>query len=114
MLRTKPSVSEVKNIISSAVECELEFVTSALPVSLLGMNCELMSQYIRFVADRLLVALGIDKMYNDSNPFEWMDMISYEGKSNFFEKRVGNYQKAGVMNRREDANNREFKLDEPF
>ena len=70
--------------------------TEALPVSLIGMNADLMCQYIEFVADRLLVALGDDKVYNVTNPFDFMDMISLQGKTNFFEKRVSDYSKAGV------------------
>ena len=88
---------KIHQIISEAVEIEIEFVTSALPVSLIGMNADLMKQYIHFVADRLLVSLGATKLYNAENPFPWMEMISMQGKTNFFEKRVGEYQKAGVM-----------------
>ncbi|RAH14989.1 MAG: ribonucleoside-diphosphate reductase [Methanobacteriota archaeon] len=88
---------KITQIISEAVEIEIEFVTSALPVSLIGMNADLMKQYIHFVADRLLVAFGVPKIYNAENPFPWMEMISMQGKTNFFEKRVGEYQKAGVM-----------------
>jgi ribonucleoside-diphosphate reductase beta chain len=87
----------IRSIIAEAVEIEIEFVTGALPVSLIGMNSELMKQYIEFVADRLLIALGAAKLYNVSNPFPWMEMISMQGKTNFFEKRVAEYQKAGVM-----------------
>ena len=87
----------IHRIISEAVEIEIEFVTSALPVELIGMNAGLMRQYIEFVADRLLVSLGASKLYDVSNPFPWMEMISMQGKTNFFEKRVGEYQKAGVM-----------------
>jgi ribonucleotide reductase beta subunit family protein with ferritin-like domain len=79
------------------VEIEKEFICDALPVSLIGMNAKLMSQYIEFVADRLLVALGYPKHFKATNPFEFMEMISLQGKTNFFEKRVGEYQKAGVM-----------------
>jgi ribonucleoside-diphosphate reductase beta chain len=93
---------EVEAIITEAVLFEKEFVTDALPVSLIGMNAELMGQYIEFVADRLLMSLGNNKVYNTPNPFPWMDMISIQGKTNFFEKRVGDYQKAGVMTNRED------------
>ena len=89
--------NKIHQIISEAVDIEIEFVTSALPVSLIGMNADLMKQYIRFVADRLLVSLGATKLYNVENPFPWMEMISMQGKTNFFEKRVGEYQKAGVM-----------------
>jgi len=86
----------IHRIISEAVEIETEFVTSALPVELIGMNAGLMRQYIEFVADRLLVSLGASKLYDVSNPFPWMEMISMQGKTNFFEKRVGEYQKSGV------------------
>ncbi|DAC46949.1 MAG TPA: ribonucleoside-diphosphate reductase, partial [Candidatus Poseidoniales archaeon] len=89
--------AKITRIIAEAVEIEIEFVTSALPVSLIGMNSILMEQYIQFVADRLLVALGASKLYNVVNPFPWMEMISMQGKTNFFEKRVAEYQKAGVM-----------------
>lgn len=74
----------------------MNFVSESLPVELIGMNSGLMQQYIKFIADRLLVTLGVPKHYNVENPFEWMDMISLQGKTNFFEKRVGDYQKAGV------------------
>jgi len=88
--------AQVKEIIMNAVEIEKEFVTDALPVKLIGMNSDLMSQYIEFVADRLLVELGNERVYNTSNPFDFMEMISIQGKTNFFEKRVAEYQKAGV------------------
>ncbi len=97
MLSSKLLESEVHEIINSAVDIELEFILEAIPVALIGMNAPLMAQYIRFVADRLLCALGCIKLYNVTNPFEWMEMISLQGKTNFFEKRVGEYQKAGVM-----------------
>ena len=96
MLEHKLSESRLREIVCGAVEIEREFVTDALPVSLIGMNAEQMTQYIQFCADRLLVALGGDKVYNVSNPFDWMDMISLQGKTNFFEKRVGEYAKAKV------------------
>ncbi|HAD15095.1 MAG TPA: ribonucleoside-diphosphate reductase [Saprospirales bacterium] len=102
MLQNKIDPSEIQAIITEAVEFEKEFVTDAIPVSLIGMNAEMMSQYIEFVADRLLMSLGNDKVYNTANPFPWMDMISIQGKTNFFEKRVGDYQKAGVMAKREE------------
>lgn len=101
MLNEKPSDEEVLSIITEAVEFEKDFVTDALPVSLIGMNADLMQQYIEFVADRLLVSLGQDKHYNTTNPFPWMELISLQGKTNFFEKRVGDYQKAGVMAEKE-------------
>ena len=89
--------NKIRQIISEAVAIEKEFIVDALPVSLIGMNCELMATYIEFVADRLLIAFGCAKMYDAENPFPWMEMISMQGKTNFFEKRVGEYQKAGVM-----------------
>jgi len=102
MLEHKLDPTEVEAIITEAVAFEKEFVTDALPVSLIGMNAELMSQYIEYCADRLLLSLGNNKFYGTANPFSWMDMISIQGKTNFFEKRVGDYQKAGVMTKRED------------
>ena len=101
----------VTKIITDAVEIEKEFVTDAIPVKLIGMNAELMVQYIEFVADRLLGELGCDKVYNTANPFDFMDMISIQGKTNFFEKRVAEYQKAGVLN---SGENQSFSLDEDF
>ncbi|PNW74597.1 hypothetical protein CHLRE_12g491050v5 [Chlamydomonas reinhardtii] len=97
MLNTRIDETRVKQIIVEAVEIEQEFCTEALPVDLIGMNSRLMAQYIQFVADRLLVSLGCAKQYNVVNPFEFMEMISLQGKTNFFEKRVGDYQKNGVM-----------------
>lgn len=102
MLEHKLDPAEVEAIITEAVVFEKEFVTDALPVSLIGMNAEMMGQYIEFVADRLLMSLGNPKVYNTPNPFPWMDMISIQGKTNFFEKRVGDYQKAGVMAKRDE------------
>jgi ribonucleoside-diphosphate reductase beta chain len=102
MLEHKLDPAEVNAIITEAVSYEKEFVTDALPVSLIGMNAELMGQYIEFVADRLLMSLGCEKAYGTANPFSWMDMISIQGKTNFFEKRVGDYAKAGVMTKREE------------
>ena len=101
MLRHRCDQPTAHAIISSAVEVELEFVTSSLPVSLLGMNASLMCCYIRFVANRLAHALGYDALYAPGeayNPFPWMELISLQGKTNFFEKRVGEYQRANVMN----------------
>lgn len=92
----KPSIARVTSIICDAVKIEQEFLTDALPVSLIGMNCKSMSQYIEFVADRLLTELGCEKFYNSANPFDFMNIISNEGKTNFFEKKVGEYQKVGV------------------
>lgn len=87
----------IHRIISEAVDIEKDFVTTALPVSLIGMNANQMCQYIEFVADHLLSSLGCDRLYNSTNPFPWMEMISMQGKTNFFERRVGEYQKAGVL-----------------
>jgi ribonucleoside-diphosphate reductase beta chain len=106
-----PSFERVKEILCDAVAIEKEFITEALPVSLIGMNAEMMQQYIEFVADRLFNALGFPKVYNTPNPFPWMETISMQGKTNFFEKRVAEYQKAGVMGKKED---KEFSLDEDF
>jgi ribonucleoside-diphosphate reductase beta chain len=111
MLQNKLPKQEVTDIITEAVTFEKEFVTDALPVSLIGMNAEMMCEYIEFVADRLLVSLGCDKVYGTGNPFPWMEMISLQGKTNFFEKRVGDYAKAGVMAERKDQ---VFSLDEDF
>jgi len=102
---------QIEEIILDAVEIEKEFILDALPVRLIGMNSELMSQYIEFVADRLLQELGCEKQFNVSNPFDFMEMISIQGKTNFFEKRVGEYQKAGVLNNDADQT---FSLDEDF
>jgi len=107
----KPPKERVIEIIDEAVKIEQEFLTDALPVNMLGMNCKLMSDYIEFVADRLLGELGIDKIYNTKNPFSFMEFISLEGKTNFFEKKVGEYQKAGVMANRLDN---VFTLDAEF
>lgn len=96
-LERRPHPDTVKRIITEAVEIEKEFLTDALPVSLIGMNAALMRQYIEFVADRLLVALGNPKEYNASNPFAWMDLISLEGKTNFFEKRVSDCKDHSVV-----------------
>ena len=107
----KLDTSVIREIITDAVAIEKEFVTDALPVGLIGMNADLMCQYIEFVADRLLGALDQEKMFNVENPFPWMDLISLQGKTNFFEKRVGDYQKSGVMSNRDDQ---VFSLDEDF
>jgi len=107
----KLSKQRIQDIITNAVEIEKEFIIEALPVKLIGMNSDLMAQYIEFVADRLLVELGNEKVYNVSNPFDFMEMISLQGKTNFFEKRVGEYQKAGVMS---DKESQSFTLDADF
>lgn len=111
MLDKKLSKEAATAIITDAVEIEKEFISEALPVSLIGMNAKLMSQYIEFVADRWLVELSYSKVYNSTNPFDFMEMISLQGKTNFFEKRVGDYQKSGVLNNQE---NKSFSLDEDF
>jgi ribonucleotide reductase beta subunit family protein with ferritin-like domain len=103
----------VYSIISEAVVYEKEFVSASIPVELIGMNSKLMIQYIEFVADRLLYALGYDKLFNSQNPFDWMEMISLEGKTNFFERRVGEYQKAGVAMSTKDETD-DFVLDADF
>jgi ribonucleoside-diphosphate reductase beta chain len=107
----KLSKDAVKSIIMDAVAIEKEFVTDAIPVRLIGMNSDLMGQYIEFVADRLLNELGNEKVYNTPNPFDFMDMISIQGKTNFFEKRVGEYQKSGVLGGKESHG---FTTDEDF
>ncbi|AKD05552.1 ribonucleoside-diphosphate reductase [Pontibacter korlensis] len=111
MLQNKLPEERVHDIIRDAVSIEQEFVTDALPVDLIGMNAKLMSQYIEFVADRLLSELGYSKIYGSTNPFDFMEMISLQGKTNFFEKRVGEYQKAGVLG---DKDKNVFSLDEDF
>ncbi|MES2378042.1 MAG: ribonucleoside-diphosphate reductase small subunit [Bacteroidota bacterium] len=113
MLENKLSKEAATAIITDAVEIEKEFISDALPVSLIGMNAKLMSQYIEFVADRWLGELGYDKVYGASNPFDFMEMISLQGKTNFFEKRVGDYQKSGVLNNG-GGDNKSFTLDEDF
>lgn len=97
MLQNKLTQEEVYAIITDAVTIEKQFITEALPVNLIGMNAQLMQQYIEFVADRWISELGYQKLYHTNNPFDFMEMISLQGKTNFFEKRVGDYQKAGVM-----------------
>ena len=105
----------IHRIISEAVAIEIEFVTEALPVSLIGMNAEWMAQYIEFVADRLLISLGATKLYGTENPFPWMEMISMQGKTNFFERRVAEYQKAGVMSSNAlGAVQQRFSMEEDF
>lgn len=111
-LRNKPSGSIIDRIIQEAVLIEQEFLSDALPVALIGMNCKMMCRYIEFVADRLLVALSRPKIYNSPNPFDFMDLISLQGKTNFFEKKVGEYQKSGVMNA--SSTERVFTLDADF
>jgi ribonucleoside-diphosphate reductase beta chain len=113
-LVNKLPVERITEIIKDAVEIEREFVTDALPVKLIGMNADLMGQYIEFVADRLLLELGCPKAYGSANPFDFMELISLQGKTNFFEKRVGEYQKAGVMQSNNENKSAKFSLDEEF
>ena len=109
-LANKVSEEKIKEIIVSALEIEKEFILESLPVRLIGMNSDLMSQYLEFVTDRLLVSLECSKVYGSENPFDFMTNISLQGKTNFFEKRVAEYQKAGVLNGSSDA----FDLDVDF
>ena len=111
-LVNKVPKERIKQIITNALDIEKEFITESLPVSLIGMNAKLMTQYLEFVADRLLVELQCEKIYNVTNPFDFMDMISLQGKTNFFEKRVSEYQKAGVLNN--DTRSEEISFDEDF
>ena len=111
-LVNKVPKERITEILTDALEIEKEFITESLPVSLIGMNAKLMTQYLEFVTDRLLVELNCDKVYNSTNPFEFMDMISLQGKTNFFEKRVSEYQKAGVLNN--DTRSEEISFDEDF
>lgn len=112
MLHKRLDTQRIQEIIMGAVVIEKFFVCDAIPVALIGMNATLMSQYIEFVADRLFDALGYAKVYNARNPFEWMEMISLQGKTNFFEKRVGEYAKSGVMATREESSS--FTLEADF
>ena len=111
-LVNKVPKERIKEIITNALDIEKEFITESLPVSLIGMNAKLMTQYLEFVTDRLLVELQCEKIYNVTNPFDFMDMISLQGKTNFFEKRVSEYQKAGVLNN--DTRSDEISFDEDF
>ena len=113
-LQNKPSEDRVKIIVQGAVDTEKAFITEALPVSLIGMNSTEMSAYIEFVADRLLCALGCSKLYCTQNPFPFMEQLSLQGKSNFFERRVGEYSKAGVHGKATGAMNHEIAFDEDF
>ena len=111
-LVNKVPKERIKEIITNALDIAKEFITESLPVSLIGMNAKLMTQYLEFVTDRLLVELQCEKIYNVTNPFDFMDMISLQGKTNFFEKRVSEYQKAGVLNN--DTRSEEISFDEDF
>lgn len=104
--------ARIREIIIDALNIEREFITESLPVSLIGMNAKLMTQYLEYVTDRLLVELQCEKEYNVSNPFDFMDMISLQGKTNFFEKRVSEYQKAGVLNT--DSEGQKISFDADF
>lgn len=108
------SPETIREIVRQAVEIEREFITDALPVRLIGMNAELMTEYIEFVADRMLYELTDDKLYMATNPFDFMETISLQGKTNFFEKRVGDYAKAGVSDVNSKGHNRTFTLEEDF
>src|SRR5210317_1136455 len=113
-LINKVPKKRITDILVDALNIEREFITESLPVSLIGMNAKLMTQYLEFVTDRLLVELGCAKEYNATNPFDFMDMISLQGKTNFFEKRVSEYQKAGVLNKEKDSNSQKISFDADF
>merc|ERR1719146_284779 len=113
MLQHQLPEDVVQEIIKGAVAVERKFICEALSCNLVGMNDELMTQYIEFVADRLLTALGHTKIWGTKNPFDWMELISLQGKTNFFEKRVGEYQKAGVMSS-DNEEPKAFALDVDF
>lgn len=115
-LVNKVSKQRIREIIVDALNIEREFITESLPVSLIGMNANLMTQYLEFVTDRLLVELGCEREYNTSNPFDFMDMISLQGKTNFFEKKVSEYQKAGVLNSgsQNDTDSQKISFDADF
>ncbi|OAB80459.1 ribonucleotide-diphosphate reductase subunit beta [Cochleicola gelatinilyticus] len=110
-LINKVPKDRIREIIVEALDIEREFITESLPASLIGMNSKLMTQYLEFVTDRLLVELECEKEYNTTNPFDFMDMISLQGKTNFFEKRVAEYQKAGVTNKDKESNKISFDAD---
>jgi len=112
-LINKVPKERIKEIIVNAINIEREFIIESLPVKLIGMNSDLMTKYLEFVTDRLLVELGCEKVYNSENPFDFMEMISLEGKTNFFEKRVGDYQKAGVLSDSNDSKDN-FSFDDDF
>jgi ribonucleoside-diphosphate reductase beta chain len=112
-LVNKVPVERITQIITEALDIEREFITESLPVNLIGMNAKLMSEYLEFVTDHLLETLHCPKVYGTANPFDFMDMISLQGKTNFFEKRVGEYQKAGVLNN-SDESSKSFNMDADF
>ena len=113
-LINKVPKERIREILVDALNIERTFITESLPASLIGMNAKLMTQYLEFVTDRLLVELQCEKEYNVSNPFDFMDMISLQGKTNFFEKRVSEYQKAGVLNKDQDVNAQNISFDADF
>ncbi|MEA1786606.1 ribonucleotide-diphosphate reductase subunit beta [Arenibacter sp. GZD96] len=113
-LINKVPKQRITDILVDALNIEREFITESLPVSLIGMNAKLMTQYLEFVTDRLLVELGCARVYNATNPFDFMDMISLQGKTNFFEKRVSEYQKAGVLNKDKDQDAQKISFDADF
>ena len=113
-LINKVPKERIREILVDALNIEREFITESLPASLIGMNAKLMTQYLEFVTDRLLVELQCEKEFNVSNPFDFMDMISLQGKTNFFEKRVSEYQKAGVLNKDQDENAQTISFDADF
>jgi ribonucleotide reductase beta subunit family protein with ferritin-like domain len=115
MLANRLSEARVHEIVGSAVAIECDFVSSALPVELIGMNSGLMTEYIKFCADRLVRALGYSPIFNAKNPFDWMEMISMQGKTNFFEKRVAEYSKASVSTASSSTESKQgFRTDEDF
>ena len=114
-LKNKPSKEKIIEIITEAVTIEKEFITESLSCELIGMNADLMSQYIEYIADRLLKMLSLDSIYKSTNPFPWMELISVQGKTNFFEKRVGEYAKANVSTKEtENVNTHVFSLEDDF
>ncbi len=113
-LINKVPKERITEILVDALDIEREFITESLPVSLIGMNSKLMTQYLEFVTDRLLVELDCGKVYNATNPFDFMDMISLQGKTNFFEKRVSEYQKAGVLNKDKNEDAQKISFDADF
>jgi ribonucleoside-diphosphate reductase subunit M2 len=114
LMKHKLEDEMVHDIIRGAVDAEKDFICDALPCALIGMNATQMTEYIQFVADRLLQSLGASKLYDVQNPFPWMEMISMQGKTNFFEKRVAEYQKAGVMDSTLGSVQQRFSMDEDF
>jgi ribonucleoside-diphosphate reductase beta chain len=111
-LKNKCSDKDILEIVREAVSIEKEFITESLPCKLIGMNNDLMIEYIEYIADRLLLMLGLDKIYNAKNPFDWMEAISIQGKTNFFEKRVGEY--SNVANPNANSEDNKFEIDEDF